>query len=98
MPLRVRDLRERARATRSAVATPANMRFIVLGVGERRGGEEGEEGRDVGDGGSVRLRITYRSLTPNPDTAAATYADYIYIIITTRLFLKNIRVRKILIF
>lgn len=45
MPLRVRDLRERARATRSAVATPANMRFIALGVGERIGGEEGEEGR-----------------------------------------------------
>lgn len=47
MPLRVRDLRERARATRSVVATPANMRFIVWGVG---GGKRGEGERRRGGG------------------------------------------------
>lgn len=45
MPLSVRDLRERARATRRAVATPANMRFIV------RGGDGGGDGVRGGEGG-----------------------------------------------
>lgn len=60
MPLRVSDLRDRARTTRSVVAIPANMRFIVVGVLGWCMGAERRQGGEDDDVDEVELVVRLR--------------------------------------